>query len=144
LTGARFQFVLGQASGYRVLPSWPDARRALSGTELPETWVAWRLLGSNHREVARSARVFVDLGECRNQIELVRQAVIDRQAQLRAHPVAGQWSWTLCVDGQPVAVSSRHYQRQRDCDYSCTVFIGLVAGAGMTASRAPSWAAPRL
>ena len=41
----------------------------------------------------------------------------------------GRWYWRLSIEAIPVAISSRTYQRQRECIYSLDQFLAAVAVA---------------
>ncbi|MER8041430.1 hypothetical protein [Streptomyces sp. NPDC094032] len=89
---------------------------------------AWRLVGANHRELGRSAQVFADPGECRAAVLRLRQRVGDARALLATADAAGGggWAWRLEIEGRPVAVAGRTYQRQRDCQFNLGQFLHVV------------------
>ena len=110
---------------------------------LPRAWVAWRLLGNNHREVARSATVFPDVTSCVASIRRLRRALEHAAAETSIETVDRLWGWVVRVDSAPVAVASRLYLRQRECEYSCQVFVGTAASAELPATApAPRPAMP--
>jgi hypothetical protein len=91
--------------------------------------VSWRLLGSNHRELGRSARLFQTADDCSIAIDALRHGVRDVDADVIAHSTAGFWFWRMSLNGTAVAVSSRLYQRRRESTQSLTRTlenIGLV------------------
>jgi hypothetical protein len=133
----RFLLVLGHQIGGRFAPPWPGLGRTVAELPADGAWVAWRLLGSNHREVARSASVFPDVTACLAAIGIVRDALAAHTTQLRIEAVGGLWSWVLTIDDVASAVASRPYQRQRECDYNCHVFLAAAPAAVLVVS-APS------
>jgi hypothetical protein len=137
MSDTRFMFVLGHQVDGRMSPQWPGIGRQPSPDEVPDAWVAWRLLGSNHREVARSASVFADISSCSDQIRRMQEALRAEAVEFRTEPFAGQWSWVMLIEGEPGAVSSRPYQRQRECDYNCEVFAGSAPTARLVAAGIP-------
>src|SRR3954453_21942890 len=99
-----------------MLPAWPGGGRQNRLSPLDGDWVAWRVVGGNHRELARSAVVFADATAAGQGIALV-QGGADR-APAGIETVCGRWAWQLSIDGASVAVSSRLYQRSRECSDS--------------------------
>jgi hypothetical protein len=134
----RFLPVLGHAMRGRMSPPWPGAGRLPAGN-LPAdgAWVAWRLLGRNHREGARSARVFINVAGCVADVDLVHRALHDGTAELTIDAVGAMWSWSMVVGDQTVAVASRIYHRQRECQYSCRVFLATAPEAALVIPPAP-------
>jgi hypothetical protein len=133
----RFLLVPGRRIGDRLVPRWPGAGRDIALDLVPGAWVAWRLLGNNHRELARSARVFGDVGACRGAIEQLQQGLATGVADLHTELAAGSWSWVAVLAGHPLAVASRLYHRQREADHSCAIFAALA----VTATTGPDWPA---
>jgi hypothetical protein len=131
----RFLMVPGRRIGDRLAPRWPGAGRDIAIDLVPASWVAWRLLGNNHRELARSASVYGDVGACRAAIDELRQALAAGVADMHTELAAGCWTWVAVVGGNRLAVASRLYYRQREADHSCTVFAALAATTG------PEWPA---
>jgi len=105
------------------IPEWPgqggDSVRG--ATQSPGSWTSWRLVGPNHREIGRAARVFADIDACIEGVAAVR-ALLDVSVMTLAKRTS-EWTWRLTLDGEIVAVASRLYQRQRECEYSSRVFL---------------------
>ena len=120
----RFFLVLGHQLRGQMLPSWPGGGRIERPAAGDGEWVAWRLVGSNHREIARSAGVFRDAAAAREAIITVRTGV--ERATAGTDAVRGLWAWQLSIDGAPVAVSSRPYQRYRDCADSLATAVAAI------------------
>lgn len=117
----RFLLVLGHQTRGQMLPAWPGGGRQNRLSALDGDWVAWRVVGSNHRELARSALVFADATAAGQGIALV-QSGVDR-AVVGIETVRGRWAWQLSIDGAAVAVSSRLYQRARECSDSLATAV---------------------
>jgi len=107
-----------------MVPAWPGGGRVGRPAVVDGQWVAWRVVGSNHREIARSAGVFGDAAAAQEAIAVVRAGI--ERATASTEPVRGSWAWQLSINGTPVAVSSRLYQRPRDCTDSLeTALAGI-------------------
>jgi hypothetical protein len=80
---------------------------------LGEAW-AWRLLGSNHRELARGCRTFPTMEQAAADALAVGQAAATAPMEISVgHDTS--WHWVLTVDGEPRAASSGHYARRLEC-----------------------------
>lgn len=128
----RFLLVVGRRVGGRSVPPWPGHSRRPASEAPPRRWFAWRLVGANSWELARSARVFANAAECeRSVVELTEG--ISRCAAVLAHGVTpDSWSWELRLDGRVVAVAARLYALERECDYSLRAFLNAVRVVGPT------------
>lgn len=109
----RFFLVLGYQIRGHLTPPWPGSGRADHAGQLDGEWVAWRVVGSNHRELGRSAGVFDNAEAAREAIAAARGGV--EQAAVITETLRGMWGWQLHIGGVPAVVSSRLYQRARDC-----------------------------
>ncbi|MDQ1694773.1 MAG: hypothetical protein QOJ03_126 [Frankiaceae bacterium] len=132
MTRPRFLLVPGHSVAGRPVPPWPGSGRDADSVPSSGTWVAWRLLGSNHREVARSAGGFSDITACLAAIRELRIALVNGTASIGVETTQGLWGWVLSVGERPRAVASRLYQRHRECDYSCRVFLAAAPAAELT------------
>lgn len=101
----RFQVIVNAASGRDGVSA------NLSTTPAP---VSWRLLGSNHRELGRSADLFPDIDHCLQAIRDLREAVPNVESHVIAHASATSWFWRIQLGPSVVAISSRLYQRRRE------------------------------
>jgi len=81
---------------------------------------SWRLLGSNHRELGRSADVFDDTSACLLAIKQLRESISNVDCQVLAHSTAGFWFWRMQLNTVAIAISSRLYQRRRESVQSLT------------------------
>ncbi len=126
----RFMFVSRRGTGAPLAPVWPGAwARDSHGGPPPSTWTAWRLVGSNNRELGRSYAVFADLVSCIEALDEFQSRASRLVPVVAPDPGQGTWGWRLDLDGQPVAASGRGYRRQRECLYSLGQFSGALPAA---------------
>lgn len=120
----RFLFVARARARSESWSRWQAGlRRIQLADQGPSTsWVAWRLVGANNRELGRSAQTYADLIDCSESVVRLRQTVLTAQSAVSVDPSTGCWYWRLDVDGVPVASAGRAYQRQRECLYSLEQF----------------------
>ncbi len=112
----------------------PGAR--LSGASGPGG-VGWRLLGSNNRELGRSAASHPDAESALAAIEVVRALVRVGEAHIVHDPVTGLWAWHL-VDGDTlVANSGRGFRHERECRYNLEQFRAEAPHAPAADSAVP-------
>lgn len=83
--------------------------------------VGWRLIGGNNRELGRGAHPIESIIKAHQAIHQAQLAFAQHEVRMLLHPVTG-WGWHILVAGERVAVSSRGYQRQRECDYGLEKF----------------------
>ncbi|NHC14851.1 YegP family protein [Motilibacter deserti] len=83
--------------------------------------VEWRLIGANHRELARGARGYADVEECAAVVSGVKRVARDARAQLQRDP-EGRWRWQLLDAGEPVAHGGRGYLRRLECESALAAF----------------------
>src|SRR5689334_8064999 len=75
---------------------------------------AWRLLGANHRELARSAVRFGSWQEA--SADAAATAAHAGTATIDVALAAdATWHWTMTVDGEPRAASAMGYARRLEC-----------------------------
>jgi hypothetical protein len=129
----------------------------------PTGWddaMVWRLLGTNNRELGRSADQFDTVDACLRGIDAAR-ALIGDTAQPRIYfntdEGAGySWWWTVEQAGASVITAARTFSRQRDCltnfdQFKASALVAAVTdatpqrrpGRAVAASRAPSTGHPR-
>ena len=94
-----------------------------------ELRVGWRLIAANNRSLGRSWVVYGTFEACvaaaaqlHNRLDEVTQAVT-----FDARHAA--WTWTVLLDGEPVAVSTRPYRRRVECARSFDQFLAAVKSA---------------
>jgi hypothetical protein len=92
-------------------------------TAVEGRWFAWRLLGGNNRELGRSAFAFASVTVCRESASAARDGAVRPIVSLSADVAKAMWRWRLDAESGPIAVSSRLYLRQRECQYSLTQFL---------------------
>jgi len=106
------------------------------------TGVGWRLLGSNNRELGRSAGHHQDAETAIASIERVRGIAATGQAHIVHESSSGLWAWQLSdSEGQAVAVAGRGFRYERECRYNLDQFRATapVAPAAGTIPPQPSW-----
>jgi hypothetical protein len=131
---SRFQFVPGAASSPNSLQRWPSewtgampaglgwsfARQTVGTPNLP---TAWRLVGSNNRELGRSAHVYPDLAACKAAVTFLQTHVDEAESLLATNNETGLWLWRLNIGDQWMAAAGRSYQRRRECLYNLLRFV---------------------
>lgn len=106
------------------VPRWPGAGRNFRGISAGDgSWVAWRFVGANGWELARSASVFPDVPSCEQAMARLLHTASSTPDSTIFRPQHGTWGWELTVDGEPLAVASRLYQRARDCSRTVELFL---------------------
>lgn len=92
-------------------------------------WCAWRLVGGNNREIARSARTYPDFQSCFEAVSQVQRSIGRSAPMIKIDPESRLWAWRLEIDGRVEVSGSRLYQRRRDCTFNIDQFRNLVVGA---------------
>ena len=77
--------------------------------------VSWRLVGGNNHDLGRSGRSYADLESAHGAVQALRAALSQARPVVSPGLRPGCWCWELHLDESPAAVSSRAYERQRDC-----------------------------
>lgn len=134
MAAARFMVVHGVFVNGVPIPEWPGPGGASvrDAVQSNATWASWRLVGPNHRELGRAAHVFADVDACIEGVVAVR-TFLDASVMTLAKRIS-DWTWRLTLGDEVVAVASRLYQRQRECEYNSRVFL-LTAGAAQPPSN---------
>jgi len=131
---ARFQFVPGAASSENPLHRWPAEWAAAMPAGLgwsfarqpsvtPNMPTAWRLVGSNNRELGRSSQVYPDLAACRAAVTYLQAHIDEADSLLATNNDTGLWLWRLNIGDQWMAAAGRSYQRRRECLYNVLKFV---------------------
>jgi hypothetical protein len=89
----------------------------------------WRLLGSNNRELGRSASALVTLDDVVDDVELLRRDLDLMELTSTRGPANGGWTWSLDRESGPAARSARAFHRERECRYSAEQFLAGVPAA---------------
>ena len=88
--------------------------------------MTWMLVSPNNRPLGCASQFFPSYESCRESVQFLR----DQHGRLTGMATAveekGRWAWRVDVDGQTVAVSSRTYLRQQECDYNLRRFLEAV------------------
>jgi hypothetical protein len=101
-------------------PLWPS-RDQPATPAADGTWSSWRLLGRNNHELGRSGRLFADDEDCVAALLMFRNLDVREHATVAVRGEA--WWWQIELRGERTAVSSRGYQRQRECRYNLEHFL---------------------
>jgi len=136
VAAVRLLFVVSGRAGLWSAPGLlPDQREInLDG------WCAWRLVGANNREIARSAKTFPTFHECYQAARYVQHRLALATTTVRHDDVLNLWAWRAELDGAPVATSGRLYQRHRECQSNVAQFLLLMplAATAYDSSVAPA------
>jgi hypothetical protein len=106
------------------------------------TGVGWRLLGSNNRELGRSAGHHDDAEAALVSIEQVRAVAATGDAHIVHEAATGLWAWQLSdLNGRPTAVAGRGFRYERECRYNLEQFreTAPVAPSTGTVPVQPAW-----
>jgi hypothetical protein len=120
--------------GSRV--SWPgewfDDDPAPAATH---SWSAWRLLGANNRELARSHGTYPDVASCAAAIRHLQSTGDQLVAAFRPGFQTGRWYWQASVDGVSLAISARPFDWRRDCEHNFDQFVAALSGGAIEVGR---------
>jgi hypothetical protein len=122
VAAVRLLFVVSGRSGIWSAPGLASDQRMIN----LDGWCAWRLVGANNREVARSARTFPTFHECYQAARQVQRRLDGAALTVRHDDVLNLWAWRAEIDGIAVATSGRMYQRHRECQSNATQFFELM------------------
>lgn len=100
-------------------------------------WSAWRLLGANNRELARSIATYADTESCIVALRTVRDAAERLTAVFRPVPTTGRWYWQASANGVPLVVSARPFSWRRDCEHNFGQFVAALSVGEVEVSRLP-------
>jgi hypothetical protein len=75
---------------------------------------SWRLLGSNHRALARSARTFTSQAEATADALDAGRLAPDAEIELLTEH-GSNWRWQMTIDGTIRATSAAGYARRLEC-----------------------------
>ncbi len=98
----------------------------------------WRLLGANNYELGRSTDRFAGLDEAHAAVEDLLGNFAELVPSIEATPSSGRWQWRLLIADQPIATSSRSFQRERECRYNLGQFLTIAPSAVLHGH--PRWA----
>jgi len=116
---------VGGGPGDARVPARPAGRRPRQDAErgamepryqcvaLGPVWT-WRLLGSNHRELARSASRFPTLEDAASDAVTTAGQATTATIEIAVTPDT-TWHWVMTVDGAYRAASSIGYARRLEC-----------------------------
>jgi hypothetical protein len=122
VAAVRLLFVVSGRSGMWSAPGLASDQRMIN----LDGWCAWRLVGANNREVARSARTFPTFHECYQAARQLQHRLSVATTTVRHDDVLNLWAWRAEIDGVAVATSGRMYQRHRECQSNAAQFFELM------------------
>lgn len=122
MAAVRLLFVVSGRSGIWSAPGLASDQRMIN----LDGWCAWRLVGANNREVARSAQTFPTFHECYQAARQVQHRLDVAAMTVRHDDVLNLWAWRAEIDGIAVATSGRMYQRHRECQSNAAQFLALM------------------
>jgi hypothetical protein len=133
VAAVRLLFVVSGRSGVWSAPGLSSDQRMINF----DGWCAWRLVGANNREVARSARTFPTFHECYQAARQVQHRLDVAATSVRHDDDLNLWAWRVEIDGIAVATSGRMYQRHRECQSNVAQFFELMPIAATAYDSAP-------
>lgn len=136
MAAVRLMFVVSGRAG-----TWnaPGLEPELAETTLNlDSWCAWRLMGANNREIARSARTFSTFHECYQTAREIQQALDGVVTTVRHDDTHNLWAWRAKLEGVNIASSGRLYQRFRECQANVAQFIEFMPLAVTAYDAAPA------
>ena len=131
VTAPRVLPVVGTRSRRVLVPDWPGRGRPtalVAQDDLPAArrWIAWRLLAGNGWEIARSAEVFPDRATCRSAVVDLTNAIDRADWTVTRGVRPDAWCWEMTLDGACVAVASRFYRLQSECESALRLFVSVL------------------
>ena len=99
------------------------------------SWSAWRLLGANNRELARSHGTYPDIASCSAAIRHLQREADRLVAAFRPGFQTGRWYWQASVDGVPLAISARPFDWRRDCEHNFGQFLAALSAGAIEVGR---------
>lgn len=97
--------------------------------------VGWRTLGANNRELGRAASAASGIEQSCESVRLLQGSFAQTTSRIVREAGVG-WVWRILLDDELVVVSSRSYQRQRECGYSLEQFSAVFPTAEVLAPPA--------
>jgi hypothetical protein len=101
------------------------------------SWSAWRLLGANNRELARSFTTYPDAESCAAAIKYLQSAAGRLVPAFLPGLRLGRWYWQTAVNDLPLAASARSFGLRRDCEQNLEQFLVAVS-TGVVTLNAPT------
>lgn len=94
--------------------------------------ITWILISPNHRPLGRAGQWFDDLAGAYGAVAGLREPGRELRAVAGAGRSGGHWQWRVESAGAVVAVATRTYLRQNECDYNLRRFLEAVPVAEVT------------
>ncbi|MBO0871451.1 MAG: hypothetical protein J2P15_23095, partial [Micromonosporaceae bacterium] len=105
--------------------------------ELARRSLTWMLISPNNRRLGQASRSFETFQECHAAVLRLREQHGNAYFPTVSVDERGHWAWRVDLDGETVAVSSRSYLRQQECDYNLRRFLEAISAAGVTQEIRP-------
>src|SRR6202012_757524 len=77
--------------------------------------VGWRMIAANNRPLGRSMHTFASFDDSVESGRTLHQRVEELSSSALFDSHRGVWSWTVLLDGAPVATSVNTYNRRIEC-----------------------------
>ena len=112
----------------------------IPGSRLPggKGGVGWRLLGTNNRELGRSAHAFPDAEAALGAISRLRSDLTSGGGHVGHDPSDMSWHWRLDGADGPLAVSGRGFRHERECRYNLEQFLAAAPEAPAQEHEVPA------
>ncbi len=88
--------------------------------------VGWRLIAANNRALGRSWVAFDSFEACVQAASLLRERLDEVTSSVTFDSRQANWSWTVLLDDDPVAVCVRAYRRRVECLRALEQFLAAV------------------
>jgi hypothetical protein len=112
----------------------PEAPRVEVGHfemySLGQQGVYWRLLSANNRNSGQSGCGFPDVGACRSAIDRMLSLLSELRPQYTLTP-DHRWHWTLALNDEVLARSSRSFDRRLRCVAASQWFMRAAPNASI-------------
>jgi len=116
-------------------PSLTD--RTLARASSPERPVGiWRMLASNHREIARSARVYPSFDTARGAVTELQLTVEPLEIRTFHGPTSSTHGWAALASGRAVITCARWYETASASQEAAASSIAAFQHASVAASSA--------
>ncbi len=117
---ARFVLLTDLPTRVNRAAEWPAPRR-----------VTWRLVAANNRSIGQSSAIFPSLDRCLADIDRLSRTLPDAVSSVHFHPSefssdGSHWTWTVLLEQQPLALSTRRYKRRIECERALHYFLDAI------------------
>jgi len=109
-------------------------RSSTYGSDEHDPTISWLLVSPNNRPLGRGCTTFDTYEACREAVHRLREWVTRATSTVAVADANRQWGWRVELDGAPIAVSTRTYLRQRECDYNLKRFMDAIPSAELASA----------